>query len=403
VADSADSARDGFVQEFYSALNSDDSASLRGLLRTTSEVSLAELEAQIKPEAQAALKTLRGYCTQWDAPPVSARGQSVDHDDDDDDADADAGHPDELAWCRRSSESQHPLPPNPPPPPWSARRVQELRGTLMGAVKEILAKERLAVGHSGATAPPERVPAGSDEDDFADAMSRYLHSCDDLRALRINPAKAIPWGQWPEDTKLANGVITRAKDRTKYVRYVLRVAAKNERSVEQARSWSAWWEQLQVDPSKIVPAPIALTRIAAQLRMEAIRRREETHPATIAGNTAPPSRPPERPIPDAAHDLAARSILAHFLANANTSTMTVDLYRVSGVSERKTEDLLRLMHSRCRRCPSDAAACPDHLGLLMYEPGKTRGWHMATDWGLEVARRQSPPPAASAGSRGTKR
>ncbi|HEX5050415.1 MAG TPA: hypothetical protein VFZ65_01455 [Planctomycetota bacterium] len=107
---------------------------------------------------------------------------------------------------------------------------------------------------------------------LADAMTRYSHSRDDMQTMLLNPIKAIPFDNYPEETQLGRGVITRGKNVKNYVRYLLRVAAENERLVQQARLWWAWWEKAQVDPSKAGPAPLVSSRIEVVLRMAAQHR-----------------------------------------------------------------------------------------------------------------------------------
>lgn len=253
-----------------------------------------------------------------------------------------------------------------------------------------------AAGESPASKQPE-------QGRFADAMARYDRSCDEMRTVRLTPGKVIPVDQWPEETQVRGSAIVRAQDWNRYVRYVLQVATENERLAGQARvwwEWWEWWETTQVDPSKARPAPLVSPRIEAALRTAAVLRGAVSSVVARAAADSASMNPGEGPvgdqpkdelIPPAATDLAARNILAHFLANENTSTTTEDLYTVSGVSERKTEKLLRVMHARCQRCDEAAKPCPEHLSLLEREAGKSRGWHRATDRGIRVARQQESP------------
>lgn len=114
-----------------------------------------------------------------------------------------------------------------------------------------------------------------EEVDFADAMARYSQSCDDVRTLRLNPLKATPFEQRPEETQIRGGAIFHRRDPKSYVRYLLRIAAENERTAMQARTWWAWWERAQVEPLKAGPAPLVSSRIEAALRMAATRRGAE--------------------------------------------------------------------------------------------------------------------------------
>lgn len=114
------------------------------------------------------------------------------------------------------------------------------------------------------------------DDDFGAVMARYSRSCDEMRTVHLNPSKAIPVDQWPEEAQLRGSTIVRAQDWKRYARYVLRVAADNERLAEQARRWWAWWELAQVEPSKAGPAPLVDPLIESALLVVSTRRRHES-------------------------------------------------------------------------------------------------------------------------------
>ena len=136
------------------------------------------------------------------------------------------------------------------------------------------------------------VGGDSSDDDFADVMARYARSCDEMRTVRLNPRKAIPVDQWPAETQLRGSAIVRTQNRKRYTRYVLRVAAENERLASKARRWWAWWEAAQVEPSKAGPAPFVDPRIERALRMAAARRRHQSAagPAERGGGKKQPKR-----------------------------------------------------------------------------------------------------------------
>lgn len=120
------------------------------------------------------------------------------------------------------------------------------------------------------------------EVDYVDAITRYGHSCDEMSTVRLNPRKAIPLDQYPDETQIGVGVITHGKNMKKYVRYVLRVATENERLAAQARVWWSWWEKAQVEPSKAGPAPLVSPPIEEALRIAAARRSAESPIVTRA-------------------------------------------------------------------------------------------------------------------------
>ena len=121
----------------------------------------------------------------------------------------------------------------------------------------------------------EGQPEQLDQVDFADVMALYIRSCDEMRTVRLNPRKAIPVDQWPEETQLGGSGVVHAQDSKRYARYVLRVAAENNRLAAQARLWWKWWEATQVEPSNAGPAPLVSPPIAEALRMAAARRAAE--------------------------------------------------------------------------------------------------------------------------------
>jgi hypothetical protein len=140
--------------------------------------------------------------------------------------------------------------------------------------------------------PPAREPkpaAGSIEEartqhpekvDFAEALERYGRSCDEMRTLRVNPLKATPLDQWSGEMRRRGSAIDRIQQ--EYARYVLRIADENERHADQARTWWAWWEKTQVEPSKAGPAPLVSPSIEVALRVAARQRAAESSFVTRA-------------------------------------------------------------------------------------------------------------------------
>lgn len=90
-----------------------------------------------------------------------------------------------------------------------------------------------------------------------------------------------------------------------------------------------------------------------------------------------------------------RAILAHLLRQPNRTARTQELLDI-GITEAETtetkgkktvQNCLRIMRRTCARqggCPP----CSDHLNLMDYPPGKTRGVLMLTQKGVDIAEAQ---------------
>ena len=146
---------DSLEQRLYIALGKEDATPLRDLLRTTTQVAIAELKAQLNADAQSALGTLHRYCTRWDAmggPPLKMAIPLPDPVPDEpydsmrecerERRDPNAYHPlieFDRSWRPWRYEPAPSLPPLPPPPAWDAQSVESLRGALRGALKQLMA------------------------------------------------------------------------------------------------------------------------------------------------------------------------------------------------------------------------------------------------------------------------
>ena len=104
----------------------------------------------------------------------------------------------------------------------------------------------------------------------------------------------------------------------------------------------------------------------------------------------------EEKVQAVAGDTGAQNILSHFRKNGNTSVKSEDLFTISRVSRRKTQELVRLMRPRCERCQKQKAPCGDHVGLLELETGKRRGWYRASALGIKKAKEQAASAAGGA-------
>jgi hypothetical protein len=113
-------------------------------------------------------------------------------------------------------------------------------------------------------------PQHPEKVDFAEALERYGRSCDEMRTLRVNPLKATPLDQWSGEMRRRGSAIDRIQQ--EYARYVLRIADENERHADQARTWWAWWEKTQLEPSKAGPEPLVSPDIELALRIAAKQR-----------------------------------------------------------------------------------------------------------------------------------
>ena len=134
---------------------------------------------------------------------------------------------------------------------------------------------------SGEVPSKNAQPGPPEDSNFAEAMARYHLSCDELRTLRINPRKAIPIGQYPEELVISGAAIFRRFNEKKYAQYVSRVAAQNERFIRQAQLWWTWWEKTQTDPSKAGPMPLVSSRLEAALRIAAAQRAQSPSEAIL--------------------------------------------------------------------------------------------------------------------------